>query len=49
MVSEVKAVTPSRSRPERGMLTMHNQTLNQRDEVLQNFTVKLVVPRRPPA
>jgi acyl dehydratase len=45
--SEVMAVTPSRSRPERGMVTVRSETLNQRDEVLQIQTVRIVVPRRP--
>ena len=45
--SEVLAVTPSRSRPERGMVTVRSETLNQRDEVLQILTVRIVVPRRP--
>jgi acyl dehydratase len=38
---------PSRSRPERGLVTLENRTLNQRDEVVQTFRVTLVVPRRP--
>lgn len=45
--SEIVAVTPSRSRPERGMVTVRSETLNQRDEVLQILTVRIVVPRRP--
>jgi acyl dehydratase len=44
--SEVLEVKPSRSRPERGMVTVRSQTLNQRGEVVQTLTVKLVVPRR---
>ncbi len=44
--SEILEVTPSRSRPERGMITVRSETLNQRGEVVQNLTVKLVVPRR---
>ena len=46
--SEVLDVTPSRSRPERGMVTMRSETRNQHGEVLQTLTVKLVVPRRLP-
>lgn len=46
VVSEVIELTPSRSRPERGMVTMRNETRNQRDEVVQVLTAKLVVPRR---
>ena len=47
--SEVLEITPSKSRPDRGMVTMRSQTLNQRNEVVQTLTMKLVVPRRPPA
>ena len=47
--SEIIEITPSRSRPERGMVTMRSETLNQRGEVVQAMTAKLVVPRRPPA
>lgn len=45
--SEVLEVTPSRSRPDRGMITLRSETRNQRGEVVQTLTVKLVVPRRP--
>jgi acyl dehydratase len=45
--SEVIAVTPSRSRPDRGMVTVRSETKNQRGEVVQVLTAKLVVPRRP--
>lgn len=44
--SELLEVKPSRSRPERGMVTMRSETRNQRGEVLQILTSKLVVPRR---
>jgi acyl dehydratase len=44
--TEVLEVTPSRSRPERGSVLMRNETRNQRGEVVQRFTVKVVVPRR---
>lgn len=44
--TEVLEVKPSRSRPERGMVTVRSETLNQRGEVVQTLTVKLVVPRR---
>jgi acyl dehydratase len=44
--SEVLEVTPSRSRPDRGMALVRSLTLNQRDEVVQNLTAKLIVPRR---
>lgn len=45
--SEVLAVTPSKSRPERGMITLKSQTKNQKGEVVQLFTVKLLIWRRP--
>ena len=44
--SEVLEVTPSRSRPDRGMALVRSLTLNQRDEVVQSLTAKLIVPRR---
>ena len=44
---EVLEVTPSQSRPDRGRVKMRNDTRNQRGEVVQSFTVTLVVPRRP--
>lgn len=44
--SEVLEVTLSRSRPGRGMVTLRSETRNQRGEVLQILTSKLVVPRR---
>ena len=47
--SEVVEVSPSRSRPDRGTVTVRSETRNQRDEVVQIATMKLLVPRRPPA
>ena len=44
--SEVVEVVPSRSRPDRGIVTVRSETRNQRDEVVQTATVKLLVPRR---
>jgi acyl dehydratase len=44
--SEVLEVTPSRSKPDRGTVTIRNETKNQRGEVVQVFTGKLIVPRR---
>jgi acyl dehydratase len=46
--SEVLELTPSRSRPERGVVTIRNETRNQRGEAVQTFTAKLIVPVRPP-
>lgn len=45
--SEVLAVTPSRSKPERGMITVRTETKNQRGEVVQILTSKMLVWRRP--
>jgi acyl dehydratase len=44
--SRVEEIRTLRSRPDRGLVTMRNETHNQRDEVLQLLIVKLVVPRR---
>ena len=44
---EVLEVTPSRSKPDRGTVLVRNTTLNDADEVVQVFTPRLVVPRRP--
>ncbi len=46
--SEILDVTPSRSRPERGMVTVRSETRNQRGEVVQVLTATLVVARRSP-
>ena len=46
VVSTVEKVTPSRSRPERGMITTRNETLNQHGEVVQIFVVNVMVWRR---
>jgi acyl dehydratase len=43
---EILSVIPSRSKPERGSILMRTETKNQRGEVLQLLTAKLVVPRR---
>jgi len=45
--SEVLEVIPSRSRPERGMVTLRNETRNQHGDTVQVLTARLVVPRRP--
>jgi acyl dehydratase len=49
VVSEIKEVTPSRSRPDRGTVRMRSETRNQRDEVVQILDARLLVPRRAPA
>ena len=45
--SEVMEVVPSRSRRDRGTVTVRSETFNQRGEVVQTATIKLLVPRRP--
>jgi acyl dehydratase len=46
VVTEVVEVTPSRSRPERGMVLVRSKTLNQLDEIVQTMASRMVVPRR---
>ena len=46
VTSEVMEITPSRSRPNRGVATLKSETRNQKGEVVQVLTAKLVVPRR---
>ena len=45
--SEIVEVTPSRSRPDRGTVVVRNETRNQHGDVVQVFTARLVVRRRP--
>jgi acyl dehydratase len=45
--SEILAITPSRSRPDRGMITLKSETRNQAGEAVQILVARLVVPRRP--
>lgn len=47
--SEIVEITPSRSRPDRGIVTIRNETRNQEGDVVQLFMAKLIVPRRPEA
>lgn len=47
VVSEVVAIKRSTKRPERGRATVKSETLNQNDEVLQTFTMSIVVFARP--
>ena len=44
--SVVEEIRPSRSRPDRGMVTVRNETKNQRGEIVQVLVGKLVVPKR---
>jgi acyl dehydratase len=45
--SEVLAVAPSRSRPDRGMITLKSETKNQKGETVQMLTSKMLVWKRP--
>ncbi|KRD18317.1 dehydratase [Acidovorax sp. Root267] len=49
VVSEVLEIQPSKSKPDRGMVTVRSETRNQHGDVLQLSTVRIVVPRRPVA
>ncbi|HEY4161465.1 MAG TPA: MaoC family dehydratase [Dongiaceae bacterium] len=44
--SEILSVTPSRSKPNRGMIMLRSETRNQRGEVVQILIAKLVVSKR---
>lgn len=45
---EILDVTPSKSRPDRGIVTVSNVTRNQAGDELQILRAKLVVPKRIP-
>jgi acyl dehydratase len=47
--TEVMEIRPSRSRPDRGMVTVRSTTRNQEGKTVQTLTSRLVVPRRQPA
>jgi len=44
--SEVLEIKPSRSRPDRGLVTVRSVTLNQEGQPVQILVSRLVVPRR---
>lgn len=44
---EVLEITPSRSRPDRGMIRTRSETRNQHGEAVQISTVRIVAWRRP--
>ncbi len=46
VISEIVEVTPSRSRPDRGMVKVRSETVNQRGEIVQTLLARLIVPRR---
>ncbi len=45
--SEITDIVPSRSRPDRAVVTALSRTLNQRGEAIQILKAKIVVFRRP--
>jgi acyl dehydratase len=45
--TEVIEVARSKSKPDRGIATLRSETKNQRDEVVQAITVRILVPARP--
>ncbi len=47
--TEILEITPSRSRPERGMAVLRIETLNQHGEQRQIVSPRVIVPRRNPA
>jgi acyl dehydratase len=47
VVRKVLEIRPSRSKPDRGMVTIETLTLNQRDETCQRLVTQMVVLRRP--
>jgi len=44
--SEIVEITPSRSKPDRGMAILRGTTFNQHQEPVYHLTAKLIVPRR---
>lgn len=47
VVSEVMEITPSSSKSDRGIVVLRSETRNQRGEVVQLLTSRVVVPRKP--
>ena len=45
--SEVLEIRPSRSNPDRGMVTISNTTRDQHGNVVQTLVCRMVVPRKP--
>lgn len=43
---EIAEINPSRSKPDRGIVVMRSQTLNQNGDVVQTLTARLLVFRR---
>lgn len=49
VTAELLEITRSKSRPDRGSVQMRIEARNQRDEIVQTFSVRIVVPVRPVA
>ncbi len=47
VASEVIEIMPSRSKPERAMVRLRSETRNQHGDVVQRFSPRLVVEKRP--
>ncbi len=45
--SEVLDIAPSRSKPDRGIVTVRSETKNEKGDILQVLTVKVVAWRKP--
>src|SRR3954469_1765883 len=43
--SEILEIRPSQSRPDRGTVTARSLTRNQKNEIVQSLTSRLIVPR----
>jgi acyl dehydratase len=43
---EIVELTASRSKPDRGVAIISNETRNQRGQVIQTFVARVIVPRR---
>jgi acyl dehydratase len=46
VVTEVTGTRPSRSRPDKGLVTVRNTTTNQHGEVVQTLSTTIIVPRK---
>lgn len=49
VVSKIIGIQPSRSKADRGIVTVESHTLNQHNELCQRLTAKLIAFRRPEA
>ncbi|MDA5193202.1 MaoC family dehydratase [Govanella unica] len=47
VVSTILTIAPSKSKPDRGLVTVQSETLNQRGEVCQRSVARLLVFKRP--